>query len=71
MPSLQEVEINDKNLFSENAESLSNKPSPEKLDHIYKVLADNLPKLFIKHFDYSIYHQNIVFEDHLRNIRTV
>lgn len=58
----------DKRLFSEN---ISNKPSPEKLAHVYNILADNLPKLFVQPLDYTIYHENIIFEDHIRNIRTV
>lgn len=49
----------------------SNKPSPEKLAHVYQTLADTLPKLFIQPLDYKIYHPDIVFEDHIRNIQTV
>lgn len=62
---------NDKQLFSENEDSSSNKPSPEKLGHVHDVLADNLPKLFVQSLNYTIYHENIVFEDHIRNVRTV
>lgn len=63
--------IENKNFFSENDGNLSNRPSPEKLGHVYNILADNLPKLFIQPFDYTIYHNNIIFEDHIRNVRTV
>lgn len=57
-------------LFSEKPLK-SNKPSPEQLSRVYDVLADTLPKLFIQVMDYSIYDTNIIFEDHIRNIRTV
>lgn len=71
MGSLSTDKIDDKRLFSENEENISNRPTPEKLAHVYNVLADNLPKIFLQSLDYSIYHDNIVFEDHLRNVRTV
>lgn len=57
--------------FSEDSnDSHSHKPSPEKLNHIYNVLGETLPKLFIQPLDYTIYHPNIIFEDHIRNIKT-
>lgn len=71
MASIATEKVADKRLFSDNDESLSNKPSPEKLGNVYKTLADNLPKFFTQSLDYSIYHENIIFEDHLRKIRTV
>lgn len=59
------------NLFSEKPEDgSSNKPSPEKLAYVHKLLTEQLSKLFIQVLDYSIYHENIIFEDHIRNIRT-
>lgn len=61
----------DKSLFSETDQNSSGKPSPEKIEHVYKTLSDNLPKLFIQPLDYSIYHGNLIFEDHIRNVRTV
>lgn len=61
----------DKQLFSENEDTSSNKSSPEKLSHVYNTLADNLPKIFFQPLDFKIYHQNIIFEDHIRNIKTV
>ncbi|XP_018562599.1 uncharacterized protein C6orf136 homolog isoform X2 [Anoplophora glabripennis] len=57
--------------FSEDSRSShSNKPSPEKLNHVYNILGETLPKIFIQPLDYSIYHPDVVFEDHIRNIRT-
>lgn len=47
------------------------KPPPEKLDYIYRSLAESLPKLFIQPMDYSIYHPEIVFENNIRGTRTV
>lgn len=58
-------------LYSDNEEITPNKPSPEKLTHVYNTLAADLPKLFVQPLNYKIYHENIIFEDHLRNIRTV
>lgn len=71
MASIPADKIDDKRLFSESDDSSSNRPSPEKLNHVYKTLADNLPNFFTHSLDYSVYHENIIFEDHLRNIRTV
>ncbi|CAG9859188.1 unnamed protein product [Phyllotreta striolata] len=51
-------------------DNVSNKPNPEQLAKVYETLASTLPTLFIKPLDYKIYHPNIVFEDHIRNIRT-
>lgn len=47
------------------------RPSPEKLDHVYRVLSENLPKLFIQAMDYNIYHPEIVFENNIRGTKTV
>ncbi|ENN77603.1 uncharacterized protein C6orf136 homolog [Dendroctonus ponderosae] len=46
------------------------RPSPDKLFHVYTILGNTLPKLFIQPMDYSIYHDNIVFEDNIRKVRT-
>ncbi|XP_030758305.1 uncharacterized protein C6orf136 homolog [Sitophilus oryzae] len=46
------------------------RPAPEKLEKVYQVLAKNLPNLFVETLDYNIYDKNIIFEDHIRNIRT-
>ncbi|CAH1964861.1 unnamed protein product [Acanthoscelides obtectus] len=66
-------EANDnERLFAEQDDNSNpNKPSPDKLLHVYNVLGDNLPKLFIQPLDYTIYHADIIFEDNIRNIRTV
>lgn len=53
----------------ENA-SPHGKPSSDKLDHVYRVLSDTLPKLFIQSLDYSIYHSNIIFENNILGKRT-
>ncbi|KAJ8949577.1 hypothetical protein NQ318_016208 [Aromia moschata] len=61
------------NNYSSNDPDKSNpnKPSPEKLYNVYNVLRENLPNLFIKTMDYSIYHPEMIFEDNIRGIRTV
>ncbi|XP_050305890.1 uncharacterized protein C6orf136 homolog [Anthonomus grandis grandis] len=58
-------------LTSDSAPEPSGRPSPEKLLHVYNILADSLPNLFIKPLDYTIYHPNMVFEDNIRNVKTV
>lgn len=47
------------------------KPSPEQLDKVYNVLRETLPNLFIQPLDYTIYHQDLVFENNIRGKRTV
>ncbi|KAF4532551.1 hypothetical protein B566_EDAN010843 [Ephemera danica] len=47
------------------------RPSPEQLHHVYEVLKDTLPKLFIQPLDYKIYNVNLIFENNIRGIRTV
>lgn len=47
------------------------KPSPEKLEHVFRILRDNVPKLFIQPMDYSIYHPDVVFENNIRGTRTI
>ncbi|KAF5302492.1 hypothetical protein FQR65_LT08582 [Abscondita terminalis] len=54
-----------------NKDSESNKPSPEQLQKVYDVLADNLPKIFIQSLDYKIYNPNIVFENNIIGKRSV
>nr|CAG4638591.1 EOG090X09QP [Cyclestheria hislopi] len=46
-------------------------PSPSQLDHVFKVLSETLPKLFIQSLDYSIYSSDIVFDNRIRGTRTV
>ncbi|KAJ8931491.1 hypothetical protein NQ314_015562 [Rhamnusium bicolor] len=71
-PALEEVQENKGNLFTEDSKKThSNKPSPEKLTHVYNVLGETLPTLFIQPLDYTIYHPDVIFEDHIRNIKTV
>lgn len=47
-----------------------NKSSGEQLTHVFNILAETLPKLFIQPLDYTVYHPDIIFEDNIRNIRT-
>ncbi|KAK8379991.1 hypothetical protein O3P69_019800 [Scylla paramamosain] len=47
------------------------KPDAEKLSLVFNRLAETLPKLFTHPLDYTIYSQNIVFENRIRGIRTV
>ncbi|VEN33502.1 unnamed protein product [Callosobruchus maculatus] len=66
-----EPKDNERFFAEKDDDSNPNKPSPDKLLHVYNVLGDNLPKLFIQPLDYTIYHPDIIFEDNIRNIRTV
>lgn len=47
------------------------KPDPAKLEHVFRVLGETLPKLFIQPMDYSIYHPDLIFENNIRGTRTV
>ncbi|KAK8737097.1 hypothetical protein OTU49_004800 [Cherax quadricarinatus] len=47
------------------------KPSAEHLTHVFDVLAETLPRLFIQPLNYTIYSQNIVFENRIRGVKTV
>lgn len=49
----------------------SGKPSPEQLSRVFDKLASTLPKLFVQPLDYTIYAQNIVFENRIRGVTTV
>ncbi|KAJ8921948.1 hypothetical protein NQ315_008582 [Exocentrus adspersus] len=64
------VKENSDKFSEESSSSFSNKPSPEKLNHVFTVLGKDLPNLFVQAMDYKVYHQDMVFEDHIRNIRT-
>ncbi|XP_045508818.1 uncharacterized protein LOC123704464 [Colias croceus] len=47
------------------------KPSEEQLMKIYHVLSTNMPELFFKTLDYTIYHPNLVFVNNIRGMTTV
>lgn len=47
------------------------KPPPEKLKHVYNVLVETLPTLFVKPLDYSIYHPELIWENNIRGTRKV
>ncbi|KAJ9576434.1 hypothetical protein L9F63_006647 [Diploptera punctata] len=49
----------------------SQKPSNEHLDKVYNVLRETLPNLFVQPLDYSIYHNNLIFENNIRGTRSV
>ncbi|XP_050694277.1 uncharacterized protein LOC126984582 [Eriocheir sinensis] len=49
----------------------SGRPNPEQLSFVFNKLAETLPKLFVQPLDYTIYAQNIVFENRIRGVRTV
>ncbi|KAF6205423.1 hypothetical protein GE061_019595 [Apolygus lucorum] len=53
------------------SESVDQKPSTEQLDRIFNVLSHELPRLFIHHFDYTIYHPDLIFENNIKGYRTV
>ncbi|XP_017784546.1 PREDICTED: uncharacterized protein C6orf136 homolog [Nicrophorus vespilloides] len=47
------------------------KPSDGQLEMVYRTLSESLPKLFVQPLDYSIYHQDIIFENNIRGTQTV
>lgn len=49
----------------------TDKPSSEKLFHIYSVLRETLPKFFSQPMDYSIYHPQLIFMNNIRGTTTV
>jgi len=51
--------------------SASTKPSEEQLVAVKDALARCLPKFFYTSHEYNIYNANVIFEDNIRNIRTV
>jgi len=48
----------------------SGRPSPEQLQRVANVLAETLPRLFIQPMDYTIYAQDIIFDNRIRGTRT-
>lgn len=46
-------------------------PTVDDLEHVYRVLSDNLPKLFFQPLDYSIYSPNLEFENNISGKHTV
>ncbi|XP_063973728.1 uncharacterized protein C6orf136 homolog [Diachasmimorpha longicaudata] len=46
------------------------RPTPEQIKAVYKVLEDNLPKLFVAPLDYHIYHPDIEFVNNFKGITT-
>lgn len=58
-------------LKSASTNQSSGRASPDKLDYVFKVLTETLPKLFIQTMDYSIYHPDIIFENNIRGTRTM
>ncbi|XP_055842848.1 uncharacterized protein C6orf136 [Episyrphus balteatus] len=49
----------------------SNKPTQEQLDHVFNVLRNTLPTLFIQPMDYSVYSPNLIFENNIKGKHTV
>lgn len=56
---------------SGSSPNLEGKPDAEKLSFVFNKLAETLPRLFTQPLDYTIYAQNIVFENRIRGVRTV
>nr|CAG4649508.1 EOG090X09QP [Scapholeberis mucronata]SVE93744.1 EOG090X09QP [Scapholeberis mucronata] len=46
-------------------------PTPSQLQKVSDVLTISLPRLFVKPMDYTIYSQDIVFDNRIRGVRTV
>lgn len=55
----------------QSTRSPSDRPSPEQLAHVFRVLSDSLPKFFTQPMDYTIYDLNLVFENNIRGTRSV
>uniref|UniRef100_A0A0A9XDY3 Uncharacterized protein C6orf136 n=2 Tax=Lygus hesperus TaxID=30085 RepID=A0A0A9XDY3_LYGHE len=53
------------------SQSVDGKPSADQLDRIYNVLSHELPRLFVHHLDYTIYHPDLIFENNIKGYRTV
>ncbi|XP_068628777.1 uncharacterized protein [Battus philenor] len=47
------------------------KPSEEQLNRVFNVLSTNMPNLFIKPLDYSIYNPNMIFVNNIRGVTTI
>lgn len=62
---------NDDNILKTNvSQDNENKPSQEQLQLIVDCLSQDLPKLFVKPQNYSIYSQDIIFVNNVRGITT-
>uniref|UniRef100_A0A1A9WP73 Uncharacterized protein n=1 Tax=Glossina brevipalpis TaxID=37001 RepID=A0A1A9WP73_9MUSC len=46
-------------------------PTPADLDHVFDVLAETLPRLFIQPLDYSIYSPNLEFQNNITGKHTI
>ncbi|XP_069696397.1 uncharacterized protein [Periplaneta americana] len=57
--------------MSDSQRGSDKRPSKEQLDKVFNVLRVTLPNLFIQPLDYTIYHQDLVFENNIRGTRTV
>ncbi|RZF32091.1 hypothetical protein LSTR_LSTR015479 [Laodelphax striatellus] len=47
------------------------KPTNEQLENILQVLSKDLPYIFIRPLDYTIYDHNLIFENNYRGVRMV
>nr|CAG4644954.1 EOG090X09QP [Leptodora kindtii] len=45
-------------------------PTPEQLQRVSNVLAETLPRIFIQPMDYTVYSNDVVFENRIRGTRT-
>ncbi|XP_015599172.1 uncharacterized protein LOC107269613 [Cephus cinctus] len=55
---------------SQQSQDLDGGPSQEQLLRVFNILRENLPNLFIKSMDYSIYHPELVFVNNIRGTTT-
>lgn len=55
---------------SESKTPTEEKPTKEQQQHVYETLKNTLPKLFVQPMDYTIYHQQIIFENNIRGTIT-
>ncbi|XP_076233501.1 uncharacterized protein LOC143178621 [Calliopsis andreniformis] len=60
------------NVQNENVKQSSDdrKPTEEQLQHVFDCLSKDLPMLFIRTMNYSIYTQDIIFINNIRGITT-
>lgn len=73
-PDKREVILNLNNLKTDQPKNdqppdPSMPPTEEQLQKVLNTLANDLPRFFVKPFNYNIYHKNIIFEDNIRGKR--
>ncbi|KAK6641581.1 hypothetical protein RUM44_013296 [Polyplax serrata] len=47
------------------------KAEPEQVMHILNVLSKELPKIFVRYLDYSIFHRDLILENNIKGTRKI